>query len=113
MMKQILILSCIPLILGCTGSEKGSKNKTISKEDAEEKCIKFTKTEFSNQEGFKITSSRADKREEVKLVLDDKYESETKFIASVGYNTAGLDKLCTCYINDKNEILNRSELSKN
>ena len=112
-MKKVLILSVSALFLACSGEEKKDEKKNATKGDAEEKCIEFTKAEFGDQEGFKITSSRADKREEVKLALEEKYETDTKFISSVGYQIAGEDRLCTCYINDKNEILNSSELSTN
>lgn len=113
-MNQLIILSFSVLLFACSGEEKKEDKKgAAAKGDAQEKCIEFTKQNFGNEKGFKITSSRSDKREEVKLALEEKYENDTKYISSIGYKIAGEDKYCTCYINDKNEILNKADLGNN
>ncbi len=113
-MKRLMIIGVSTLLFACGGEEKKEEkkeNESLAK--AKTKCEEMTKNLFGTIEGFEIKSSRADEREKVKLALDEKYEASTKIISSVTYMSEGEEKLCTCYINDKNEILNLSEMSKN
>lgn len=109
LLTTYLFASTMLFLVGCGGNEE-SKGSEDSKAKAMAECESFTKYLHDGEEGFKITEKRADPRDEVKLALDEKYESETVYISSITYEVNGEEKFCTCYIDENFDIINKEDL---
>lgn len=107
----ISLLVFFTIGLSSCGGEEEKKNKK-PEDQAKVKCEEVAKEIHGKKEGFKITASRGDKREVVKIALDEKYENQTKFIGSVVFEAEGKEDFCTCYLNEDLEIINMEMLKE-
>ena len=106
---KINLFALLALVtISCSGDGENADQSPTDK--AKSKCEEITKEIHGSKEGFKINSSRADKSESVKLALDEKYESATKYIASVTFEVQGKEEFCTCYLNEELEVINKEML---
>lgn len=102
MLKVKLVLPCAiaaAILSGCNSN-------TNSARDIKALCKEWVKKNNGSLENFKIVSTKSMKREDAKLVIEDKeLERKTKLLVDVEFTAKDVKGFTTCYCDEAGKLV--------